>query len=116
MLDGILPLSKLKLLLELRRCPADSVFDNLDNGFIVVAADGLMAGVEIEDLTETAFECDTAAEYVATLEPADEYYLIRSGNVEVLTVHFLFIQLEVKRNTFGDGVTGVNGPNVNGLA
>ena len=115
MLDGILPLSKLKLLLELGSCPTDSVLDNLNNGIVVIAADGLMAGMEIEYLTKTALEGDTAAEYVTALEPADEYYLIGSGNVEELTVHLLLVQHEVERDTLCDGMCGVNGPYVNVL-
>ena len=71
---------------------------------------GFVTGLEVEDLTATAIEYASAAEYFAAGEPADVDELIGCGDDEVFSVGLLVRNNDSVTKTAGDGVTGSDGP------
>ena len=76
----------------------------------MVDREGLVAGLEVEDVALAAGEGAAAAEDLAALEPADENLLVRLGDVEVLAVGLLMLDDDVAVQTLQDGVAGVHCP------
>ena len=57
----------------------------------MVNGEGLMAGLEIENMPFAPGVGAAAAEHFAALEPADEHQLVRLGDLKVLAVGFLVL-------------------------
>ena len=70
----------------------------------------LVAGAEVEDPALAPVEHAPGAEHLATRERAHEHELVGLRDVEELAVHLLRVDDERARDTFGDGVAGLDGP------
>ena len=61
----------------------------------------LVTGAEVEDLAPAAVEAAATAEYLAALEPANEYQCVRIGYIEPFAVHFCVWNLEILTQSGG---------------
>ena len=93
-----------------RLCPFDGVGDDLLHLRHVVDGEGLVAGLEVEDLAATAVEAAAAAEDFAALKPADEHEVVRCGDVEVFAVGLLVRDDDLFLETVDDGMGGIHDP------
>jgi len=69
-----------------------------------------MPGTEVKDLALAAVIAHPAAEYLATLEPADEHRGIGFGDVKVLAVHLDMRNLKELAESCGDWMSRIGYP------
>jgi hypothetical protein len=100
------------VLVACKHAPANRISDDgLDLG-IVVDRECFVTGLEVEDLSLATVPAITAAEDLATFEPADEHLFLRRGNVEIFTIHFLVGELDDLGNAMCNGVVRIHAPHV----
>ena len=85
--------------------PTNSVLYYSLHVLVVEGFAGLVTGVEIEYLSKTSCKRATASKYVSILIPGGKKKVIRLGNVERLTIHFLN-KLKMRGNSFGYWMRG----------
>ena len=83
-------------------CPLHCVLDHVLYILIMIDGEGLMTGLEVEDLAVFAVEGHTGAEHLAALIPGDEHNIIGIGNAERLTVGLVMGQLKITAQTLCD--------------
>jgi hypothetical protein len=91
--------------------PFHGVFQNLRDILAVEGRIALVAGTEIENLSEAALIAAAAAKRLAAREPANENQLVGRGNIEAFAIGFLVLQLDVFRQIPRDGVSRLDDPN-----
>ena len=74
-----------------------------------------MAGIEIKDLSASAMEHASAAEYFAALKPSDVHQFVRRRNVKRLAVH-LFLRNIDRLHAPHDGMRRIDAPQPLSLA
>ena len=91
--------------------PVNGIADDSQNMRIIEGRIGLMTGLKIEDFTGAAVPAAAGTEYFTAAEPADENLLVWLWNIKKFAVHFFFFQYKAGRNSFRDGVAGIDAPN-----
>lgn len=65
---------------------------------------------EVKDFSSAAVIAAAAPEYLAALEPADEYELVGRWHIEPFAVHFFFFKHDGLVDTVRDGMCRVDHP------
>ena len=90
--------------------PAHGVlYDGLHVG-VVIDGEGLVAGLEVEDLARASAVAQPASEHLAALETADEHGHVRLRHVERLGIGLLMLGEDVLLEAPGDGMGGLGDP------
>ena len=95
-----------------RRYEADGVADDRLYLRNVVGGEGLVAGLEVEDLAVAAIKETARTEHLATRVRADEEHLVGGRDGEGLAVGLLGGQSDDAVNAARDGVRGLDHPQV----
>ena len=78
---------------RVRICPSYCIFYNSLDILIFVGRICFMAGLEIENLTESPVPTAARAEHLAAFEPTEQDSFIGLRNVEAFSVHFFHVKL-----------------------
>jgi hypothetical protein len=89
---------------------ANGVTDNGLYVLVVIGGIGLVAGLEVEDLTVASLIETSGTEYLAGLVSTDEEKLLGLGNTKRLAVHFLMLKEDELVNALCNGVRGIDNP------
>ena len=90
--------------------PVHGVFDDRLHVGVVIDGEGLVAGLEVEDLARAPAVAQPASEHLAALEAADEHGHVRLRHVERLGVSLLMLGEDVLLEAPGDGMGGLGDP------
>ena len=86
--------------------PQAGVLDDAAYIGVMISAVGLVARLEVENLTIASAPAASGTEYFANVEPGFKHLLVGLRNIEEFRIAFLHAQLKVRGNTLGDGVGG----------
>ncbi len=92
--------------------PPYCICNDVQDVLIVICRVHFVARTEVEDLAPPAVPRAPASEYLAALEPANEYDLLGRGHVETLTVHLLVIQHDDWLQSCRDGMVRIDYPEI----